>query len=142
MAKRTTRSAKAVPTDGDDVEVPVPAASTTPGARPTITLSGAGNGRRIVVPEQLPILPLRNLVVFPGTVMPLNVGRPKSKALLEEVMPGDKLVGVISQKNADVDDPKFADLHQIGTVCMILKLFRLPDGNQSIIAHAHHRFRL
>jgi ATP-dependent Lon protease len=142
MAKRTTRTAKAVQTDGDDVEVPVPAAATTPGARPTITLSGAGNGRRIVVPEQLPILPLRNLVVFPGTVMPLNVGRPKSKALLEEVMPGDKLVGVISQKNADVDDPRFADLHTVGTVCMILKLFRLPDGNQSIIVHGHHRFRL
>ena len=96
----------------------------------------------MVVPESLPILPLRNLVVFPGTVMPLSVGRTKSKALLEEVMPGDKLVGVLAQKNAEVDDPKAEDLQAIGTVCMILKLFRLPDGNQNIIVHGHHRFRL
>ncbi len=138
MAKRATKAPE-TPQETDGDEAPGPS---KPAERPTITLAGAGNGRRIVVPEQLPVLPLRNLVVFPGTVMPLSVGRPKSKALLEEVMPGDKLVGVIAQKNPDVEDPKFGDLHSIGTVAMILKLFRLPDGNQSIIVHGHHRFRL
>src|SRR3954466_15029526 len=100
------------------------------------------NGQRITIPHGLPILPIRNIVVFPGPVMPLNVGRPKSKALLDEVMPGDKLIGVLTQKNADVEDPTDNDLNKVGVVCTILKLFKLPDGNQSIIVHGLARFRL
>src|SRR5207248_3540666 len=92
--------------------------------------------------QLLPILPIRNIVVFPGTVMPLNIGRAKSKALLEEVMPGDKLIAVITQKNSDSEDPDVTDLNQVGVVANILKLFRLPDGNQSIIVHGLIRFRL
>ena len=132
MAKRTRTKAKAKTTGGE----------ASNDGRPTISVGGGNNGRQIAIPESLPILPLRNLVVFPGTVMPLNVGRPKSQALLEEVMPGDKLIGVIAQKNAETEDPTEEDLYRVGTVCMILKLFRLPDGNQSIIVHGHHRFRL
>src|SRR5918998_4798963 len=100
------------------------------------------NGQRTVLPHVLPILPIRNIVVFPGTVMPLNVGRQKSKALLDEVMPGDKLVGVVTQKIADVEDPGYGDLYTVGCACVILKLFKLPDGNQSIIVHGLARFRL
>src|SRR5689334_21523203 len=74
--------------------------------------------------------------------MPLNVGRQKSKNLLDEVMPGEKLVGVITQKNPDVEDPRMEDLHSVGVAAMILKLFKLPDGNQSIIVHGLTRFRL
>src|SRR6476660_7289663 len=107
----------------------------------TIIRTGA-NGQKLTVPNLLPILPFRNIVVFHGTVMPLNVGRPKSKALLDEVMPGDKLVGVIMQKNPDVEDRGQNDLHAVGVVCTILKLFKLPDGNQSIIVHGLARFRL
>ena len=106
------------------------------------TIRTAGNGQQIVVPSVIPILPIRNIVVFPGTVMPLNVGRQKSKNLLDEVMPGEKVIGVITQKNAEVEDPAPADLHSVGVVCMILKLFKLPDGNQSIIVHGLARFRL
>ena len=102
----------------------------------------AGNGQQLTVPNLLPILPIRNIVVFPGTVMPLNVGRQKSKNLLDDVMPGEKLIGVVTQKNAEVEDPKFEDLHAVGVACMILKLFKLPDGNQSIIVHGLVRFRL
>src|SRR3954454_16505761 len=110
---------------------------------PTATTIRTGtNGQKLAIPSTLPILPIRNIVVFPGTVRPLNVGRPKSKALLDEVMPGDKLIGVITQKNADVEDPTEADLHRVGVVCTILKLFKLPDGNQSIIVHGLARFRL
>jgi ATP-dependent Lon protease len=107
----------------------------------TIIRTG-GNGQRLTIPNALPILPIRNIVVFPGTVMPLNVGRPKSKALLDEVMPGEKIIGVITQKNAEVEDPQLTDLYGVGVACMILKLFKLPDGNQSIIVHGLARFRL
>jgi ATP-dependent Lon protease len=110
---------------------------------PDSTIIRAGNnGQRITLPHVIPILPIRNIVVFPGTVMPLNVGRPKSKALLDEVMPGEKLVAVCTQKNPDVEDPQYADLYTVGVVCTILKLFKLPDGNQSIIVHGLARFRL
>jgi ATP-dependent Lon protease len=102
----------------------------------------AGNGQQLTVPSLIPILPIRNIVVFPGTVMPLNVGRQKSKNLLDDVMPGEKLIGVVTQKNAEVEDPTFDDLYPVGVACMILKLFKLPDGNQSIIVHGLVRFRL
>src|SRR3954470_7516173 len=91
------------------------------------TIQTGGNGQRTVLPNVIPILPIRNIVVFPGTVMPLNVGRLKSKALLDEVMPSEKLVGVCTQKNADVEDPQYGDLHTVGVAAVILKLFKLPD---------------
>src|SRR5688572_5202457 len=106
------------------------------------TIKTGSNGQQLTVPNILPILPIRNIVVFPGTVMPLNVGRKKSKSLLDEVMPGEKVIGVITQKNPDVEDPQYGDLHTVGVACMILKLFKLPDGNQSIIVHGLARFRL
>lgn len=106
------------------------------------TIRVGGNGQQLQVPNLLPILPIRNIVVYPGTVMPLNVGRPKSKALLDEVMPGDKLIGVITQRNPETEDPQAGDLYSVGAVCAILKLFKLPDGNQSIIVHGLARFRL
>jgi ATP-dependent Lon protease len=112
---------------------------------PTTTVIRTGgdqNGQRLVIPNSLPILPIRNIVVFPGTVRPLNVGRQKSKNLLDEVMPGEKLVGVVTQRNSDVEDPKLEDLYPVGTASMILKLFKLPDGNQSIIVHGLARFRI
>src|ERR1051326_8471748 len=110
---------------------------------PSATIIRTGtNGQRMSIPNSLPILPIRNIVVFPGTVMPLNVGRQKSKNLLDEVMPAEKLVGVVTQKNPDVEDPQYGDLNTVGVACMILKLFKLPDGNQSIIVHGLTRFRL
>src|SRR3954470_2807877 len=100
---------------------------------PTSTIVRTGtNGQRLTIPNELPILPIRNIVVFPGTVIPLNVGRQKSKNLLDEVMPGEKVIGVITQRNADVEDPQLADLYPVGVAAAILKLFKLPDGNQSI----------
>src|SRR3954468_17001470 len=107
----------------------------------TVIRTGA-DGQRVKIPQLLPVLPIRNIVVFPGTVMPLNIGRAKSKSLLEEVMPGDKLIGVITQKNSESEDPDSPDLYPVGVVANILKLFRLPDGNQSIILHGLTRFRL
>jgi len=110
---------------------------------PTGTVIRTGtNGQQMTIPSLLPILPIRNIVVFPGTVMPLNVGRPKSKALLDEVMPGDKIIGVVAQRSAEVEDPNYSELYTVGVACVILKLFRLPDGNQSIIVHGLARFRM
>ncbi len=108
----------------------------------TIIRSAGGNGQTLTIPLLLPILPIRNIVVFPGTVMPLNVGRQKSKNLLDEVMPGEKIIGVVAQKNPESEDPHHPDLNTVGVACMILKLFKLPDGNQSIIVHGLTRFRL
>jgi ATP-dependent Lon protease len=105
-------------------------------------IRAGGNGQPQTIPNLLPILPIRNIVVFPGTVMPLNVGRQKSKNLLDEVMPGEKIIGVLTQKNPDAEDPRQPDLNAVGVACMILKLFKLPDGNQSIIVHGLTRFRL
>jgi len=105
-------------------------------------IRSGGNGQPLLIPNLLPVLPIRNIVVFPGTVMPLNVGRTKSKNLLEEVMPGEKMIAVVTQKNAEAEDPKAPDLNMVGVICMILKLFKLPDGNQSIIVHGLSRFRL
>ena len=108
----------------------------------TVIRTGGNNGQSVAVPHDLAILPLRGLVVFPGTVMPLQVGRAKSKAMLEEVMPGEKLIGVVAQKNPEDEDPGREDLHDVGCVCTIIKLFRLPDGNQSILVHGLARFGL
>ena len=108
----------------------------------TIIRPLSASGQTISVPNLLPILPIRNIVVFPVTVMPLNVGRQKSKNLLDEVMPGEKIIGVVTQKNAESEDPKQGDLHVVGVACTILKLFKLPDGNQSIIVQGLARFRL
>src|ERR1700710_2613206 len=107
----------------------------------TVIRTGS-NGQKLTIPNALPILPIRNIVVFPGTVMPLNVGRQKSKNLLDEVMPGEKIIGVVTQRNAETEDPQYEDLQPVGVACMILKLFKLPDGNQSIIVHGLTRFRL
>src|SRR6476469_8259208 len=92
----------------------------------TVVRAG-GNGQQLTIPNLLPILPIRNIVVFPGTVMPLNVGRQKSKNLLDEVMPGEKIIGVLTQKNPDVADPKQDDLYAVGVVSMILKLSTLRN---------------
>lgn len=109
----------------------------------TGTVIKTGNSdQRVTIPHLLPVLPVRNIVVFPGTVMPLNVGRAKSKVLLDEVMSGEKLVAVITQRTAAQEDPTDKDLYATGVVCAILKLFKLPDGNQSIIVHGLARFRV
>src|SRR5262245_27569831 len=87
------------------------------------TIRTGANGQPLTLPNPLPSLPIRNIVVRPGTVMPLNVGRQKSKNLLDEVMPGEKVIGVVTQRNAETEDPGVADLYSVGAACMILKLF-------------------
>lgn len=91
--------------------------------------------RDIVIPAVLPILPLRDAVAFPGTIMPLAVSREKSKRLLDMALAGDRLICAVAQRVPEKDDPDLDDLHRIGTACMILKMYKLPDGTETIVVH-------
>lgn len=94
------------------------------------------------VPEELAILPLRNAVLFPGVVMPITVGRDKSIHLINDANKGDKVIGVISQKNAEMEDPTPGDLNEIGTVARILKKLKMPDGSTTVIIQGKKRFQV
>jgi len=87
------------------------------------------------LPRELPVLPIRDMVVFPGTVVPLSVGREKSKRLIDAVLSGDRLLVTCTQRRADVEDPGLDDIYRIGTACTVLKLLRMPDGTNSLLVH-------
>jgi len=94
------------------------------------------------IPEELPILPLRNTVLFPGVVIPITVGRDKSIKAVNEAYKTDKLVGVLAQKDSSVEDPQVGDLVEIGTVAKIIKLIKMPDGGTTVIIQGRIRFKL
>ena len=94
------------------------------------------------VPEILPILPLRNTVLFPGVVIPITVGREKSLRLIREVSRGNKLLGTIAQTDFKLDDPGIGELYQIGTMAEVLKLLEMPDGSTTVIIQGRRRFRI
>lgn len=98
--------------------------------------------RKESVPETLPILPLRNTVLFPGMVIPITVGRAKSIKLTQEYAHGDKPIGVITQRDNEVEDPVFEDLYNIGTMAHIIRYISLPDGNATVIVQGIKRFTL
>jgi ATP-dependent Lon protease len=91
------------------------------------------------LPDEVPLLPLRDSVAFPGTIMPLSIGRDRSKRLVESAVRGDKVIGVIAQRHKETEEPGLDDIYRIGTACMILKLLTLPDGTQSILVHGLNR---
>ncbi len=94
------------------------------------------------VPEILPVLPLRNTVLFPGVVLPITVGREKSLRLVKDVYQGNRLLGTIAQKDYTIDKPKAGDLYAIGTVAEILKILEMPDGSTSVIIQGKRRYRI
>ncbi len=94
------------------------------------------------IPESLSILPLRNTVLFPGVVIPITVGRDKSIKLVKEAYKGDKTIGVVSQKDMQIEDPSFDQLNKIGTVAHIIKVLQMPDGNTTVIIQGKQRFSL
>lgn len=94
------------------------------------------------IPEALAILPLRNTVLFPGVVIPITVGRDKSIKLIKEAYKGDKIIGVVAQKDSNIDDPTFEDLNRIGTVAYIIKMLQMPDGSTTVIIQGKRRFHL
>lgn len=93
-------------------------------------------------PDVLPILPLRNTVLFPGVVIPITVGRDKSIRLIQDANKGDKTIGVISQRDDLIEEPDQEHLYKVGTVARILKMFRMPDGNTTVIIQGKKRFNL
>jgi ATP-dependent Lon protease len=94
------------------------------------------------VPEVLPILPLRNTTLFPGVVIPITVGRDKSIKLIREFYKGSRIIGVVAQKDANIEDPEFDDLHKVGTVAYIIKILQMPDGSNTAIIQGKRRFAI
>ncbi|MBW6484019.1 MAG: endopeptidase La [Vicingaceae bacterium] len=93
-------------------------------------------------PKELPLLPLRNTVLFPGVIIPITVGRDKSIKLIKEAYNGNKTLGVVAQKDDSIEDPAPKDLNNIGTIALILKMLRMPDGNTTVIIQGKKRFKI
>jgi len=100
------------------------------------------NGPETPVPSELPLLPLRNTVLFPGVVLPITVGRDKSIKAVNDAYRADKLVGVVAQKDSEVEDPTVSDLEDIGTIARIVKLIKMPDGGTTVIIQGKTRFKV
>lgn len=94
------------------------------------------------LPNAVPILPLRNTVLFPGVVIPITAGRDKSIKLIKDANNADKIIGVVAQRNEDVENPGAQDIHQMGTVAQILRVLKMPDGNITIIIQGKKRFKI
>ncbi|MCK5637183.1 MAG: LON peptidase substrate-binding domain-containing protein, partial [Flavobacteriaceae bacterium] len=94
------------------------------------------------VPEELSILPLRNMVLFPGVVVPITAGRAQSIKLIKEANKGNKTIGVVAQKNEATENPTPDDIYQIGTVARILKMLKMPDGNTMVVLQGKKRFKI
>ncbi|HZE83336.1 MAG TPA: endopeptidase La [Puia sp.] len=96
----------------------------------------------IEIPKELPVLPLRNTVLFPGVVLPITVGRDKSIKAVNDAYKADKLIGVLAQKDSNIEDPGVLDLEDVGTVAKIIKLIKMPDGGTTVILQGKRRFKV
>ena len=93
-------------------------------------------------PAELPILPLRNTVLFPGVVIPITVGRDRSIRLIQDVYRGDRTLGVVSQKDGQIEEPRPEDLNRVGTIATIIRMLRMPDGSTTAIIQGKKRFEI
>ncbi|MGG8497453.1 endopeptidase La [Tenacibaculum sp. TC6] len=109
---------------------------------PLLTAEDEESMNKEEIPEELPILPLRNTVLFPGVVIPITAGRDKSIQLIKDANKGDKIVGVVAQKNAEVEDPTIDDIYKTGVVAQILRVLKMPDGNTTVIIQGKKRFEI
>jgi ATP-dependent Lon protease len=94
------------------------------------------------IPERVPILPLRDTVLFPQSALPLGAGRESSVRLLEDVVRGDRLIGVFTQRDPTTEDPQQADLHRVGTLATVHKVLKQPDGTVRLVVQGLHRIRI
>lgn len=94
------------------------------------------------IPDELPILPLKNTVLFPGVVIPITVGRDRSLALVKKAFATDKVIGIVTQRKKEQEDPGTDDLYTVGTVAQILKLIKMPDGSKSIVIQGKSVFQV
>jgi ATP-dependent Lon protease len=109
---------------------------------PIIADGDDGELEDVEVPEAIPILSLRNTVLFPGVVLPISIGRPKSIQLIKEAYRNNKIVGTVAQKDPDIENPEYQDLHSIGTIGQIVKLLEMPDGSTTAIIQGRKRMVL
>jgi len=111
---------------------------------PIIPLNESDNEglNEIEIPKELPVLPLRNTVLFPGVVLPITVGRDKSIKAVNDAYKADKLIGVLAQKDSSIEDPSVSDLEDVGTVARIIKLIKMPDGGTTVILQGKRRFKV
>src|SRR5213595_4115523 len=116
-------------------------AGSKPGTQSTIA-AGTAESQMPRIPEELTILPVRGFVVFPGTIVPLNVRQPASIQLLDETLPRTKVIGLLTQRDEAKEDPEPQDLHQLGTAALVLKMIRQADDHLLIIAQGLSRFTL
>lgn len=104
--------------------------------------SDAESNEKIEIPDEIALLPLRNTVLFPGVVLPITVGRDKSIKAVTDSYKGSKLIGVVAQKDSNVEDPASKDLENIGTIAKIVKQIKMPDGGTTIIIQGKNRFSI
>jgi ATP-dependent Lon protease len=109
---------------------------------PIIADGDDGELEDVDVPEKIPILSLRNTVLFPGVVLPISIGRPKSIQLIKEAYRNDKIVGTVAQKDPETENPDFQDLHRVGTIGQIVKLLEMPDGSTTAIIQGRKKMEL
>jgi len=100
---------------------------------PIIADGDDGDLEDVEVPETIPILSLRNNVLFPGVVLPISIGRPRSIQLIKDAYRNNKIVGTVAQKDPDTENPEYQDLHTVGTIGQIVKLLEMPDGSTTAI---------
>src|SRR5215218_5686788 len=100
------------------------------------------NDKITEVPNDLPVLPLRNTVLFPGVVLPITVGRDKSIKAVNDAYKSNKLIGVVAQRDSTIEDPVAKDLEDIGTIAKIVKQIKMPDGGTTIIIQGKSRFSI
>jgi len=123
----------------EDPEGVIGAEETTSGEHPQ---KEEGETVEMDLPESLPILPLRGLVVYPQTAVPLTIGQPRSIRLVDDVVSGKRLIGLVASKDAELDTPGPDDLYQVGTLAMVHRLFRAPDGTVRLLVQGLSRIRV
>jgi len=101
-----------------------------------------GKEEKIVVPNELPVLPLRGTVLYPDLILPIMVGRKKSVKLIDDAMDGDRIIGIITQKRSEIEDPKESDLFSVGVAALILRMIRELDGSQRVIVQGVSRIKV
>lgn len=109
---------------------------------PLMTAEDEEEINRESLPEALPILPLKNTVLFPGVVIPITAGRDKSISLINDANNGDKIIGVVAQKDGEVENPSVKDINRFGVVARILRVLKMPDGNTTVIIQGKKRFEI
>jgi len=101
-----------------------------------------GKDDKVIIPDELPIVPLRGTVLFPDLILPIMVGRKKSVKLIDDAMDSDRIIGVITQKRSEIEDPKETDLYSVGVAALILRMIRELDGSQRVIVQGVSRIKV